>query len=332
MVAQSAATFPDHAFRYTSYSAGKAAKCYTANYPITISANTTELNLTELANVANQTVVTEIFQETQQINSTVAMRTIVGPSRITNRAFQIEGTFCFPVNRTVAQVNTVQVLTYGTGLDKSYWDIASGYSYVDAAAAAGYATFAYNRLGVGGSDYPDPIQIVQASTDVEVLHGIIQSLRSGMIGCRAFPDVIGIGHSYGSIIQLIENARYPEDVNATVLTSFIANLDNLGLTVFANNPAIASQNNPTRWGNLPNGYVVHDTAISIQLPFFRFPFFEQESVYSFTIFNVTKLTLLSSFSESGRRKRDLRHWPAAHPWGYLYPRLGIYSTSVHRHW
>lgn len=30
-------------------------------------------------------------------------------------------------------------------------------SYVNAAAGAGYATLAYNRLGVGNSDHPDPI-------------------------------------------------------------------------------------------------------------------------------------------------------------------------------
>ena len=278
------------ALQSTSYSAENAAHCFSSNFSITISANTSMLHV----DVSNQTVVTEIFQETQQINSTIAMDSTVGPSNISNMPFQIEGTLCIPANKTAWQVKTVQVLTYGTGLDKSYWDIAPNYSYVDAAAKAGYATFAYNRLGVGGSEHPDPIQTVQASTDVEILHGVIQSLRSGAICNHTFSEIIGVGHSYGSIIQVIENARYPEDVNATVLTSFIANLDNLALTVFANNPAIANENNPTRWGNLPNGYVVHDTAISIQLPFFRFPFFEQDSRFPYLdISSIIELTLLS---------------------------------------
>ena len=190
----------------------------------------------------------------------------------------IDTTLCFPANLTNAEkVQTVQILTHGIGLDKSYWDIVPGYSYVDAAVAAGYATAAYNRLGVGRSDHPDPIQVVQSPLDVEIQHVLVQALRAGKLASKAFKHAIGVGHSYGSIVQLAQNAKYPGDVDAAVLTGFVNELENLPYAVIANNPSIASTNNPLKFGSLPTGYLVQDTPISVQLPFFRFPFFEQSS-------------------------------------------------------
>ena len=278
LVATSISTLPNITSGFSnpkvSYSAGGAAVCASGNIPITAVSTNTKLLLPE---PANQTVVTEIFQELFQTNSTIAITTFGGKSVIQG-TYEIETTLCFPINETNAEeVQTVQVLTYGIGLDKSYWDIAPGYSYVDAAATAGYATLAYNRLGVGQSDHPDPIQVVQAPLDVEILHGIVQVLRAGKIASKVFKHVIGVGHSYGSIVQIAQNAKYPDDVDAAVLTSFVNDLAYLPTTVLANNPSIASTNNPAKFGNLPTGYLVHDTPISLQLPFFRFPFFEQSS-------------------------------------------------------
>ncbi|MCJ1353418.1 MAG: hypothetical protein MMC33_003404 [Icmadophila ericetorum] len=256
---------------FSSYSvglsAGGEAACISGNVPVTINATTVNLLLAE---PTNQTVVTEIIQELFQNNSTIGQTTF-GGYKTTQGTYHIDSTLCFPNNGSKAK--TVQVLVHGIGLDKSYWDIAPGYSYVDAAAAAGYATLAYNRLGVGNSDHPDPIQVVQAAVDVEVQHGIVQLLRLGLLGTGGHDYVIGVGHSYGSIIQLAQNGKYPADVDAAVLTGFTDVVTNLQFTVIANNPAIANVNNASKWGGLPNGYLVHDTSISIQLPFFRFPFF-----------------------------------------------------------
>ena len=258
----------------TSYSNGGRAVCVAADIPVSISATTIKLLLSE---PANQTVATELIQELSQANSTLAIRSNGGNSTVQG-TYRIDSTLCYPKNSTNGhQVKTVQVLTHGIGLDKSYWDIAPGYSYVDAATDAGYATFAYNRLGLGSSDHPDPIQVVQSYTDVEILHGIVGLLRTGKIGSGQFKNVIGVGHSYGSIVELAQTAKYPNDVDAAVLTSFINDVVNLPVTVIANNPAIASINDPSKFGGLPNGYIVHDTPISVQLPFFRFPFFDHTS-------------------------------------------------------
>lgn len=257
-----------------SYSASKTAHCFTGLLPVPINATTNRLAIAE---PTNQTVVTEILQELYQVNPKIFAQTL-GEAVTIQNTFNIDATLCLPANATKAQkVKTVQVLNHGIGFDKSYWDIAPGYSYVDAAAAAGYATLAYNRLGVGNSDHPDALQVVQATTDVEIQHGIVHLIRSGGVGSRRFKHVVGTAHSYGSIIQLVQNAKYPKDIDAAVLTGFVNNLMSLPYAVLANNPAIAAQNDPFRFGNLSTGYLVHDTPISIQIAFYRFPYFDTNS-------------------------------------------------------
>ncbi len=258
----------------TTFSNGNAAECVTANVPISISA--TGINL-RLSVPANQSVATGLIQQLNQLNSTVAADMNGGQSNIQG-TYRIDTTLCYPANSiSNGSVDTVQILTHGIGLDKSYWDIAPGYSYVDAAASAGYATLAYNRLGVGNSDHPDPINVVQAFTDVEILHGLTRLLRKGALSSGPFRNIVGVGHSYGSIVELAQTATYPTDVDAVVLTSFVNQLLYLPETVIANNPAIANNNDPARFGSLSNGYLVHDTPISVQLPFFRFPNFDPDS-------------------------------------------------------
>ena len=258
----------------TTFSNGNAAKCVTGKAPVPVSATGVKLLF---SGPTNQSVATGLIQQLNQLDSTIATEMSGGQSTIRG-TFQIEVTLCFPADSIDnSKVDTVQILTHGIGLDKSYWDIAPGYSYVNAAASAGYATLAYNRLGVGNSDHPDPINVVQSFTDVEILHGLTQLLRKGTLGSGPFKNIVGVGHSYGSIVELAQTAKYPTDVDAVVLTSFVNQLVYLPQTVIANNPAIANINDPTRFGRLPNGYLVHDTPISVQLPFFRFPYFDPNS-------------------------------------------------------
>ena len=61
----------------------------------------------------------------------------------------------------------------GGGFDRSYWNVAPGYSYVGCAAEQGYATFLYDRLGWGLSDHPDPLEIVQLELQVTIAHELI---------------------------------------------------------------------------------------------------------------------------------------------------------------
>ncbi|KAM0803473.1 hypothetical protein BDR22DRAFT_960594 [Usnea florida] len=249
----------------------KAARCFTGLLPVPVEANVSRLAIAE---PSNQTVVTEILQELYQVNPQIFAQTI-GETVLIQATFNIDATLCLPLNTTRLQgAKTVQALNHGIGFDKSYWNIAPGYSYVDATAAAGYATLAYNRLGVGNSDHPDALQIVQATTDVEIQHGVVQLLRTPGGPLGSFQHVIGSAHSYGAIIQLIQNAKYPKDVDAAVVTGFVNDLTSLPYAVLANNPAIAVQNDPLKTGNLSTSYLVHNTPISVQIAFWRFPYFD----------------------------------------------------------
>lgn len=258
------------------YSAGDVAQCVSGKVAVSISSSNTRLLL---GNPTNQTVATLFIQELLQAGSTIATRSS-GSTYIHRATHQLDVTLCYPAKaRSIQNVETVQVLTTGAGFDKAYWDIAPRYSYVDAAAEAGYATLAYDRLGIGASDHPDPLQIVQCPTDVEVLHALVQILRKGGVASKAFKHVVGVGHSYGSIVQLSHNAKYPADVDAAVLTGFVNNLDNFPYTTAAYNPSIARFNDPSRFGNLPTGYLVHGTRVSAQLPLFRHPYFDPHSKF-----------------------------------------------------
>ncbi|KAL8702627.1 MAG: hypothetical protein Q9201_004205 [Fulgogasparrea decipioides] len=258
------------------YSAGKQAICANGVVSVPASATNTILNLSSPTTQFNAT---EIFQELLQAGSTLLQRA-QGGTRTVQGTYGIAGNLCVPADSAKAgAVKTVEILTHGVGLEKSYWDIAPGYSYVDAAAVAGYATFAYDRLGVGQSDHPDPIQDVQAFLEVEILHGLAQLFRTKTIGGYGFTKIVGVGHSFGSIVQVGVNSKYPKDFDGVVLTGFTNTLANLPYTILANSPSIAALNQPSRFGKLPNGYLVHNDEIAIQEVFFRYPYFDPASMY-----------------------------------------------------
>ena len=77
---------------------------------------------------------------------------------------------------------TVQLLVPGITYDHSYFNSSispTTYSYVFAAAARGYSTFAIDRLGTGLSDHPAPNLLTTQShvkTTVEVVAGYGGSL------------------------------------------------------------------------------------------------------------------------------------------------------------
>ena len=260
-----------------SQSSGKKATCVSGLVPVRISAVNTKLLFPPPTSQYN---VTEFIQELTQVGSTTLQTTNGGPNPITG-TYNISATLCWPTdNATAAKVQTLQVLVHGVGLDKSYWDISPGYSYVDAAASAGYATLTYDRLGVGLSDHPDPIQVVQSYADVEIQHGLVNLVRTSQLGQCVFKNVVGVGHSYGSVVTVGETSKYPTDLDAVILTGVSSTLQYLASTILSNDPAVAALNDPAKWGALPYAYLVHETAISIQQPFFRYPDFDINSTYS----------------------------------------------------
>jgi pimeloyl-ACP methyl ester carboxylesterase len=155
----------------------------------------------------------------------------------------------------------------------TYWDFAPDYSYVDIAASYGYASFFYDRLGVGDSDKPDPIQTIQGPLEVEIAQVLATSLRHGAFSSTKFEKVIGAGHSFGSIITNAITQQYPSTFDAAILTGFGTDLSDQPLFLQALNLALANRNQPLRFGALNNAFLVSDTIISNQIGFFKAPGF-----------------------------------------------------------
>jgi hypothetical protein len=91
------------------------------------------------------------------------------------------GQLCYRGSREPA---TIQLLVHGASYNHLYWDFPYGdgyYSYVDAATAAGYATFDVDRIGDGNSSHP-PSTDVTLTAGAVALHDAVTALRTGTVG------------------------------------------------------------------------------------------------------------------------------------------------------
>jgi pimeloyl-ACP methyl ester carboxylesterase len=259
-----------------SSSVGGQASCISGTVAVQASAPNTLLHV---ESPPDQFASTEIFIEYFQVNSSLPTSAL-GSKSIVSGTYNINAKLCVPT--AASAFPTVQFLIHGINFDKLYWEIPDS-SYIDAAASAGYATFSYDRLGTGASDHPDPIQVVQSALQIEIAHQMIEKLRSGAFCGNSFQHVVGVGHSYGSIQAVGLAVQYPEDLDAIILQGFTINTSNLPALIDAFNPSIASDNAPLRFGTLPAGYQVVNSAIGTQMTFYRYPNFDTSvftSLYS----------------------------------------------------
>lgn len=226
----------------------------------------------------DQMAVMESFIEMFQVDSTFAANaTAGGPSFISGNHL-IFCKFCLPSDRSkAAQAKTVQVLTHGATLDHTYWDIAPNYSYVDVASAAGYATLSYDQIGVGFSAHPDPIQDVQATSQVAVLHQLVEILRSERLGRFSFDNVVGVGHSAGSTLTQAVTTQYPEDFDAVILSGTSTSAASVALSMAAFNFVNANTDPSPKLRDLPDGFLTQQTAAGIQFAFYRYPNFDENA-------------------------------------------------------
>ncbi len=258
-----------------SYSAGEKAKCIEGIVRITAAATNTKILMTAPNSNA---AITEFYVELTQANSKLGA-TAVGGANVVSGTYAIYVRLCFPANLATAEkVTTLQVLTHGGTLDHTYWDIAPGYSYVDAAAAAGYATLAYDRLGTGLSTHPDPLQIVQLPLQIEILHILVQQTRSGAIGGHSFTKVVGVGHSLGSALTQGAAAKYPKDFDALILQGTSTNFNYAFTGVASEDQQIANTQASSKFKNLADGYhTPADVPFALQFAFYRYPNFDPKS-------------------------------------------------------
>lgn len=255
-------------------SSGKKAVCVIGDVKVEISPTNQKLLFQE---PKNNTEATEYIVELLQTNPTIYNRANGGNNTFSG-TYRISSKLCYPASlAAVKNVKTIQLLTHGSTLEQGYWDIP-GYSYIDAAAQAGYATFTYDRLGIGRSEHPDPVQVVQLPAQVEIAHGLAQLIRSGKLGGKAFDKIVSGGHSLGSIITTGVTAKYPKDFDAVITTGFSANATYFPIVLAAQVVEIASQRADGRFEGLQNGYLIQSTPISVQFDFYRFPYFEQSGM------------------------------------------------------
>ena len=154
------------------------------------------------------------------------------------------------------QPATVQLLVHGASYNHLYWNFPYGngyYSYVDAATAAGYATFDIDRIGAGNSSHPSSADL-DLNAGAVALHDTVTALRTGAVDGHPFQHVIMVGHSIGSIEAWIEAARY-HDVDAVIVTGALHAL-NPSLPALAQNDVYPAVDDPKFAGSgLDPGYV-----------------------------------------------------------------------------
>jgi pimeloyl-ACP methyl ester carboxylesterase len=127
----------------------------------------------------------------------------------------ISGTLCTP--NVAPHATQLDILVHGASYNRSYWDWPvqpSSYSYVAETLKSGRATFAYDRLGAGQSSHPLSA-LVTTSADAYILHELIGKMRAS-----GYTRIDVIGHSFGSVVAIDEDAAY-SDVDKLVVTGLL---------------------------------------------------------------------------------------------------------------
>jgi hypothetical protein len=151
---------------------------------------------------------------------------------------------------------TVHLLVSGATYGSFYWDPPYRpeiHSYVRAMNDSGAATLNLERIGIGGSSHP-PAAEVTVGSNAWVLHQVVGKLRAGRIGGIAFPRVVEVGHSLGSLMVMTEAGIY-RDVDGVVLTGISHNFASANSAVLFGT-LIPTQVDPVlRSRSLPLGYL-----------------------------------------------------------------------------
>ena len=162
--------------------------------------------------------------------------------------YRIAGWLCTPPHHA----STVQLLLAGFTYSHLYWTTAEpSTNWVAAALGSGQAVYMIDRIGVGASDRP-PAEQVTADSEAHVTHQIVTALRDGTLG--HYRKVVGVGHSYGSIVWMAEAASH-RDVDALVLTGMLHQLSPDQLTAFVAALHPAADDPKFTHARMPDGYV-----------------------------------------------------------------------------
>lgn len=199
-----------------------------------------------------------------------------------SRSYSIAGKWCAPFQQS-REVATLQILTHGIGFDQSYWDFylsdgdGSQYSYVHAAAQAGYTTLLYNRLGTCPSEIADPYTEVQANVELALLTSLTKLVRQGQLpGVPRPRKIVHVGHSYGSALVAGLAATTPTLSDGIILTGIAANSNYIKNLAAISAFNLANENEPDRFppSIYSNGFITWPNKQANQFAFLHYPAFD----------------------------------------------------------
>ena len=200
--------------------------CTNITVPVDLSARNGVFNVKAPQN--NIEVTNFILDNTQQ--GTNYSATVLEEYKTVSGHYELAATYCVPGDgHSSERPKILQILTHGIGFDRSYWNLpfnSGNYSYSAVATDEyRYATFSWDRLGIGMSSHGDPVQEIQALLEVDGLRALTEGLRDGCIEGvdDEFEKIVHVGHSFGSTHTYALTAMYPDISDGIALTGFSQN-------------------------------------------------------------------------------------------------------------
>jgi pimeloyl-ACP methyl ester carboxylesterase len=139
----------------------------------------------------------------------VTCRDVVTPISVPGAApGSIYGRYC---RTEVVNPNPLQILVPGVTYTHLYWDLPGfdgRYSYSRFMNRHGYDTLAIDRLGIGRSTRPTLAVHVDAYSNADALHQVVDSVRTNGLAGRHYEKIVLTGHSYGTFTSDLTAATY----------------------------------------------------------------------------------------------------------------------------
>jgi pimeloyl-ACP methyl ester carboxylesterase len=255
-------------------SSHEAAKCLDLVIPVHISAPSYPPIFPPISSGSEAT---EFLLQATKRDANEDTTVLLGPPVNISTTFSIAATYCTPVGK---KSDVVQLLSHGLGFDRTYWNLDGDNNYKNAAAASGYATFFYDRIGTGLSSKPDPYTMIQVPIELAILVELTKLLRSGKISPK-IPKalkVVHVGHSYGSQLTNALVASLPELSDGAIMSGYSHNTTWQRWFQIATGWHLARDNQPARFANYSTGYMTWGDKFYNQYAFLKYPFFDDETL------------------------------------------------------
>ena len=130
----------------------------------------------------------------------------------------------------------LQILVPGVTYTHTYFDLPGfdgRYSYVKYMNDNGYDTLAIDRLGIGRSTRPPLGVAVNAYSNADALHQVVDAVRAGELG-QGYGKIVLTGHSYGTFVSDLTSATY-HDVDGVIGTGWFQQPSVLGVASLVSN-------------------------------------------------------------------------------------------------